>query len=131
MASRSSPERYAVVHTCWQMREDQRKFATPVERLRYPRVVHPTIETSSFEIAGSVVESFLDTLKSIRHPAYIAKDCFGIDGTTYEFSFGEHYFRAQYVWWEHPPAGWKEMGDAVEDFLNKLEDLRSRQARQE
>ena len=122
--SRSGETKFFAVHSCWQIEEDFKKFETPVDRLQYPRELSPTIETISFEITGEIVESFFDKLKSIAIPTYTNTGIFGCDGTHFEFSFGHSFLSAKYAWWEDPPSEWKQLGDAVLDFLEKLSDDR-------
>ena len=119
----SSDKNYFVVTTRWQRNDDVVKFETPVERLKHPRILDPTIETQSLDLVSFTVEEFLDRLKSVSIAAYVGETTCGFDGTQYELAFGDFFLNAKYSWWQEPPIEWKPLGEAVMDFLHKLEQL--------
>src|SRR5689334_213702 len=108
---------YFAVNSLWQIEKDFQKFESSDNRRLSLRDWHPTIEISSFEIAGDIVESFFEKLQTISIPTYTNTGIFGCDGTHFEFSFGHHFHSVKFAWWEDPPMEWKQLGDAVKDFL--------------
>src|SRR5688500_9285604 len=43
--SQSKEKHYFATRTCWSRNEDVQKFVSPIERLKHPRELNPTIQT--------------------------------------------------------------------------------------
>jgi hypothetical protein len=118
--STSGDRRYFAVQTRWKRQVDMKMFETPVERLRHPKALYPTLGANTFEISSDAVERFLDKLRTATIPAYVEAKSIGADGTRYELSFDDYFVGARYSWWEEPPDEWKEIGVAVLMFLKEV-----------
>ena len=94
---------FTVVRTTWRMEVDIEKFRTPIERLRFPRPLKPTMEQTQWpaktEDADRWINQFAAALPSsapVRHKSI------GVDGTDLQFSFGNSLFK----WWYRAPTEW-------------------------
>ena len=125
--SRSNEKSCFAVRTLWCRDEDAAKLESPIERLKYPRDLEPTIRAETIELDTVIVDSFLDRLKAIRIPIFLDNPRFGTDGTCYEFSFGQLFLGVRYRWWEEPPNEWKPLSDTVLEILRYLESLPGRE----
>src|SRR2546423_4785068 len=83
--SRSGEQKYFVINTRWRRDTDIKRFETPMERLKHPHKLLPTLETMKVELPINLVELFLDRLKSVTISAYIDARSMGTDGIRYEF----------------------------------------------
>jgi hypothetical protein len=54
----------------------------------------------------------LETLTKAQVPAR-GSSAMGLDGTTYEISFGDWFGGSRFWWWESAPPGWEVLSDAV------------------
>ena len=112
---------YVGQRTVWRSDTDAGKLASPVERLKHPRPLLPTLEKERMTLANAFVAAVLDDLKSIVAPVFVTSDIVGVDGTSYELAFNEGYVRARYHWWDEPPRPWQVLGQFVQGTLETLE----------
>ena len=121
--SQSKEKDCFAIRTCWKRNEDAQKFTSPIERLKHPRELNPTIQTEIFNLSEGTIESFIKQFRSVKVPAFVEVSNIGTDGTSYEFSFDHLFLSAHYTWWEEPPAEWKELYDAVIQAIHYFENL--------
>lgn len=114
--------------TIWRNDLDWEKFASPVERLRYPKDLTPTIEKDIVWLTTEQIEAFENELKEISIPVFLgAPSIIGCDGTSYEFSYDESFFGTSLSWWENYPEEWRPFIDLVLKIVKNLETQKTRQ----
>jgi len=117
--------RYQAVEITWRLDEDIERFRTPVERLRHPRDLRPTIERRDGVLSSDDVSALLDELRSLRLPIVPGKPAFGVDGVRYELRLGDHYAVTRLQWWVEPPVGWEilpSLGERVRKLIRRAVD---------
>lgn len=114
---------FQLVRTVWRMDTDVEKFRSPIERMRYPRSLTPTLEQTHWPAPSANVQEWLGSFSSIKLPALITSNSFGLDGTSYEFSFGDGFLWATYHWWDKAPDKWKELEDRFQATIRDFEEL--------
>jgi len=117
----SKPVAYYGTHTIWRRDVDGAKFRTPMERLRHPRLLHPTIETKVVELSCALVESILNRFRSLTIPGYVEPGRICLDGTRYEISLGSVFDGARYYWSNDRPPEWKHLSGAALETLRVLD----------
>jgi hypothetical protein len=104
--------------TRWRMTLDVAKFSSPVERLRHPRPLAPTVEVDEVPVAVEVVRALLHEASGLRVAPWVHDRRFGVDGTSrrleLECGLGA---RSAFEWREDPPAGWERIGAPFERTL--------------
>lgn len=114
-------QRYVMIFSSWQRLKDIRKFETPIERLKYPRFIPPTIEQMEIEVKSDYTDSLLRKFKSVRVPPIIDEAVFGCDGTSYEIQFGELFHHSRFVWWEQGPKEWQHLMSIAIKFADAMQ----------
>lgn len=113
-ATRSSGEPAFVVRTIWRRTTDLSKFRNPIVRLRYGSGVEPTFEESSVELPENDLKTLLAPAASLRVPPLAVNAHWGVDGTSYELTFGNGFAGSRFHWWTSPPEGWEPLQELVE-----------------
>lgn len=109
-STRSAPPEFIAAETTWRSDLDMAKFQSPVERLRHPRHLEPTIAHRTGTIYRAGIESVIANLKSLKVAVEPGAAHFGLDGVTYELQVWESSFtRSSFTWWFGPPEPWKEL----------------------
>ncbi len=107
--------------TTWRSDLDYEKFRTPVERLRHPKGLAPTIENEVVWLTDDKVTAMEDSLRGIPVPFYLGRSTVvGCDGTAFEFKYDEVFFGASLHWWENHPAEWRPFIEAVTRIVDEL-----------
>ena len=120
--SRRHPENCRAIRTRWNREADFDKLRSPVERLKHPRKLRPTIEHLEIAIDSSDVNELLARIELLRIAPYVKEYVVGTDGVSYELSIGDDGFlAASYHWWVEPPEPWKPLASLVENFVARLE----------
>jgi hypothetical protein len=101
------PKAGAVVRFTWRREVDLEKLRTPVERVKYPRLIEPTVEEDETGLSVKAVNGFAAQISALQSPVLPQRTHFGLDGTTYEFAFGDDWVGSRFVWWGQVPAGWE------------------------
>lgn len=122
---RHEPPSYYLTSTLWRYDIDVAKFDSPIERLRHPQSLPPTLEIQSFEVADEFVNCTIDKFKAISIPMLINTNALGLDGTSYEIGLGEGLIWSRFHWWGNPPSEWQQLGAVFHDTLLSLERVRT------
>ena len=94
-----------LVRGIWRADLDGEKLRDPVTRLRYPRILEPTLELSTRQISQEFAQSTLDDLSKMRLPAHPGSVLISLDGTSYELTTGSRLFgEATFCWHENSPT---------------------------
>jgi hypothetical protein len=114
---------YWFVRMLWEWDKDYEKFRTPVERLRHPFPLSPTIKSEMLILKDIFPGRIIQKLRSVQIPAWVESKAIGLDGTMYELLLGEGYLEVRYSWWECPPTEWKplaEIATSIQEFAEKI-----------
>lgn len=114
---------WLAVMTRWRFDLDVAKFSNPVERLKHPYPLHPTIERATIHTTAGVVETALARFRSLTVPVSSSRDILGLDGTSYEVVLGDFWTSSRFHWWGEAPTEWKPIGTAFQEVLPQLEAL--------
>lgn len=118
-----------VFQVVWRSDIDTPKFSNPIERLRHPMPLEPTIEHDSWELPESVTDAVRTRLSNISVPMFVdALGEFGLDGTKYEFEYSRVTHGLRLAWWQRGPKEWHEFTNAVMDVYAILKDAKSRRS---
>ena len=133
-----SPVRVAHGHqpfascSVWRSDVDLEKFRSPVERLRYPKDLTPTIDEETVSLTGEVIAEFEQTIQQISIPFFLGSPSVaGCDGTRFEFYYDQLFFGGSLHWWENHPAEWRPFTEAVMRIAANLEARKGRRGVQE
>lgn len=102
----SEREAFVAIRTSWDQPADLACFATPVERLRHPRVLQPTMLRRQGTLAAADARALVADLANLQLPLAPTPAPSGLDGTRYELTLGAGSAEATVRWWERPPANW-------------------------
>lgn len=117
----SEPEAFVAVLTSWDQPSDLARFASPVERLRHPRVLQPTLLRREGTLAAADARALVTDLANLQLPLAPAPASFGLDGTRYELTLGAGSAMATVCWWERPPANWAAAAALTERVIALVE----------
>jgi hypothetical protein len=118
--------------TTWRRDIDAAKLRNPVERLKHPRVLTPTIEDSSTNIASDAVARIVTELGEISLPVLRPSECvLGLDGIGFRFSFSQGFYALDLSWWAVAPTCWRDATKRIEDLVSTLTDLKDEEAEQD
>lgn len=107
--------------TTWKRSEDFDKLRDPVERLRHPKVLQPTIEESSSTVDAATVAQVIADLAAVSLPSVCPADqVLGLDGVAYRFAFSRGFFSLDLSWWCDQPGVWRATTKQIEDIVLRL-----------
>jgi len=107
--------------TTWKRAEDFDKLRDPVERLRHPKDLLPTIEEVSTIVDPSIVAQVTEHLSAVSLPSIRPTEgVLGLDGIGYRFSFSQGYFSLDLSWWCDRPDIWRAATKQIEDIVSQL-----------
>lgn len=117
----SEPEALMAIRTCWDLPADLARFASPVERLRHPRVLQPTMVRRQGTLAAAEARAIVAELDGLQLPLLPAPAAWGLDGTRHELTLGAGSAEATVRWWERPPANWSAAAALAERVVAWVE----------
>jgi hypothetical protein len=95
---------------------DLEAMRTPVERIRHPRPYLPTIEADSVPFDESALQATIESLRMTRIPVAISSSRLGLDGTSYELTFGDEFNGVNLRWWCELPDEWSNLRTATAEI---------------
>lgn len=108
----------------WRTDLDLEKLKSPIERLKHPTDLEPTMQGDTIWLTGSEVGSIEQRIGAIPVPLYIGDSSLaGTDGTTFEFHYSRNFFGASIHWWVDQPSDWQPFNHAI---LQIIEEIRQR-----
>jgi len=111
--------------TIWRRDLDSEKLKTPVERLKHPKDLDPTIENDTLWLTNADVEDFEQRIRAIAVPLSLGPPTMvGCDGTSFEFRCNEVFYGGSLHWWEDQPAEWRPFTSVVRQIGDELEKRR-------
>lgn len=109
----------------WRNDLDFDKLRTPVERLKHPKDLSPTIEDDTLWLTDTDVEDYLQRVRGISVPLYLGPATVaGCDGTSFEFHCDEIFYGASLRWWEDQPSEWRPFTMVIVQIASELEGRR-------
>lgn len=120
----NQPNEYIFLQNQWNLEADLEKFRTPIERLKYPPRLSPTIENISQPASNEFIQKLLVGLEAIRLPLQSQSKTMGLDGTTFELNLYGNSWSVSYCWWDKPPAEWNGLNvitQIIMDYSNTLQ----------
>lgn len=113
-------------YNVWRSDLDSEKFKSPVERLRHPKDLAPTIEHETVWLTGDDIENLVQRMRDISIPFFFGSpSVFGCDGTNFEFHYGELFFGGSVRWWENHPPEWRPFTEVVMKIAKDLQARRT------
>ena len=107
----------------WMREVDLEKLRDPVERLKHPKVLIPTITEStimvSIEAAAEVVSNLADICLPTLRPT---EGVLGLDGIGYRFCFSQGFYGLDLRWWVDLPHSWHPALERIKNVVAWLED---------
>jgi len=110
---RSAPGRVTARHRQWSYEVDAAKVRTPVERLRHPAILAPTIHTREFELDPGELNALMANLDAAWVTPRQPSSSLNLDGTAYDLTFGWGATESRFRWCGRVPAGWQPLQDFV------------------
>ena len=108
----------------WRRDTDLDKLRDPIERLRHPKLLKPTIEEINKQISKDKVDQITSSLSRIPLPSLLPNEnTIGFDGTRYRFSFDQGYYSLDLQWWCDYPKAWKSTIDDINNIISELEEI--------
>ncbi len=109
-------------YTVWRSDLDMEKFKSPLERLRHPKDLVPTIENETVGLTGDDIEEFVQRVRGISIPFFLGSpSVVGCDGTNFKFHYDEFFFGGSLHWWEDRPLEWRPFTEVVRRIAEDLE----------
>jgi hypothetical protein len=117
--------------TIWRSDLDAEMLRTPVERLRHPRDIVPTMEHDTLWLTDADVEEIQRRIRGVSIPLFLGPPTVaGFDGTSFEFRYEDILFGASLHWWEDHPTEWRPFTKAVSLIATELDDRRKGKVQQ-
>jgi len=109
---------YVLVRSSWRSDLDLEKLRTPVERLRYPYPLTPTIEVHQLNVSSSDLAHLASELAGLELAIGSPPSVGGVDGVGYEVAIEQppHIASAakcRLSWWHKPPTEWSALASWV------------------
>jgi len=118
-----------VAFSTWRSDLDAEKLRSPIERLRYPKDLSPTIENDTLWLTDAEPGEIEQRIRSIAIPLYLGPpSVVGCDGTRFEFQYDALFFGATIHWWEDRPQEWRPFTETLIQIANELEERRQKTA---
>lgn len=111
---------FVLVRSSWRSDLDMEKLQSPVERLRHPYPLIPTIEVHQLSAASDELSRVAAELAALRLQIGAPRRVAGLDGVTYEVAIEQppHYMtlaaKCRLSWWHEPPVEWEGLAAWVQ-----------------
>ena len=116
-----------VTITKWRRELDLEKLRDPIERLKHPKDLEPTIEEVSTVIDSDLVDKVVSELSNVSLPSIRPdEDIVGLDGISYRFAFSSGYFSLDVTWWCDYPKAWQDTARRIESIISNLESVKTK-----
>lgn len=111
---------FVLVRSVWRSDLDLEKLRSPVERLRHPYPLVPSLEVHQLSAPSAELARLAAELAALRFPIGAPPSVGGVDGVTFEVAIEQP---PQYIslaakcrlsWWREPPVEWEGLGAWVQ-----------------
>jgi hypothetical protein len=111
---RDHEDDFVLVRSAWRSDLDQERLRSPVERLRHPYPLVPTIEVHLLKAPSNDLATLASEVNALSLPIGAPPRVGGVDGVTYEVAIEAAPFcffaaKCRLSWWHKPPAEWHEL----------------------
>ena len=118
--------------TTWQRNVDSEKLRDPVERLKHPRQLLPTILELSMVLGFEAVTDSIRVLEGIGIPSLRpSEQVIGLDGTQFRFAFSQGYYSLDVSWWADRPQSWQGFAGRIYELVSNLQNNGNQEAEQD
>lgn len=114
---------FEVVARVWKSRIDGTKLDTPVVRLKYPRVLTPTITERRRSIDSATLNRTTAKLANVSIPVYPIREQVVLDGTEFGLVAGNPNTSVELRWRCAAPSQWQPVMDWIVTTWNELADI--------
>jgi hypothetical protein len=110
---RDHEDDFVLVRSAWRSDLDLEKLRSPVERLRHPYPLIPSVEVHQLNAASGGLAQLAAELAELRLPIGAPSSVGGLDGVTYEVAIEQppHSIaltaKCRLSWWHRPPVEWE------------------------
>jgi hypothetical protein len=117
---RDHEDDFVLVRSAWRSDLELEKLRSPVERLRHPYPLVPSVEVHQLNAASGELAQLAAELATLRLPIGAPPSVGGIDGVTYEIAIEQppHYIaltaKCRLSWWHKPPVEWEGLAAWVQ-----------------
>lgn len=117
---RGHEDEFVLVRSTWRSDLDLEKLRSPVERLRHPYPLLPSLEVHQLSASSSELERLAVELAALRFPIGAPPSVGGVDGVTFEVAIEQppHYIalaaKCRLSWWHKPPVEWEGLATWVQ-----------------
>ena len=112
-------------YTIWRSDLDLEKLKSPVERLKFPKHLAPTVQEDIVQLTEVEVQKIERQISGIAIP--ICPDECAVtvlDGTRFEFRHDQLFFGGSLHWWENHPSEWRPFTEVIRRIAAELEQRR-------
>jgi hypothetical protein len=120
---RSDEKFFDVILTAWDQRTDSSKFENPLERLKDPLKLEPSIRSRRVRISATDATAMTAAFEGVHIPVVAGEHPYGADGTSYRLASGDLFGGSTFEWWESGPANWAPLVETMRQVLTVLERL--------
>jgi hypothetical protein len=112
---RDHEDDFVLVRSSWRSDLDLEKLRTPVERLRHPYPLVPTLEVHQLNAPSAELAHLSIELAAMKLPIGARPSVGGVDGVTYEVAIAQppHSIplaaSCRLSWWHEPPTEWDNL----------------------
>ena len=104
-------------HSIWKSTTDMNAFATPIERMKHPRIFMPTYESLELDVNPANLQNLLSTIGSVELKLTPTTNTICVDGTSYELYVGPGYTGIRLRWHHELPDEWNTLMPIRDTFL--------------
>jgi hypothetical protein len=124
-SSRAKGKRAFAEFAIWRSNLDLEKLRSPVERLKHPRELAPTMQAGAVWLGDAEVEDIERRVRGVSIPVFPEKRAVArVDGTSFELCLDEPSFAATLRWWDGYPPEWAPLTGPIMRICRELEDRR-------
>lgn len=105
---------FVLTKTVWRSDLDLAKLSSPVERLRHPRPLQPTIEIHVLSVPSETLENLFKELSNLKQSVATCQSQLVLDGVGYEIALEQTVKSGmssndRLSWNEPPPSEWQDI----------------------
>ena len=128
-AKREFQREFFIARTIWRMDTDREKFRdreksrSPLDRLRPPSPLKPTMEQKEWFIDEATMDRWIDSFSAIQLPVCIQSESAVFDGTTHHFAIYSAGFSATFQWKREAPSKWIGLEERFTATIRQFEEI--------
>ena len=99
-------EQFVATRSMWDQVADAACFATPLERLRHPQAMAPTLVHARHALPQQDASQLAHDVAALAVQLAPQAHHLGLDGTTFVLTLGDPFAELSIRWWQSPPSNW-------------------------